>query len=718
MLKALRLAAAGVLALGVFYACNNTQPGVNTLVLSLSLRQINNQGQQTALTVQATDDKGVAGSGQVNLSANAGFFTATSLTLTNGTATANYSCPAAADARCSGLVNVSATWTTKNNLTQSTGVLVSGAVTGDAGADGGQPDGGGYDAGPSGPLSLTASKNPIFYNVGDFSDVTAQIDGGSGGHSIAFATNLGGFVFPTSDGGTPSPTITGITDSSGKTVVRFRDTGVLGSANISATESSTGSTAGITINITPVQQVSWVSTMCNGSACTIMGIRGSGFNEQSQVTFRVVDSSNHPVPGINVNFSLTNPPSGTTVLPNATTDANGLVTANVSAGPVIGNFTVKATVVAGQLEGQSPNIGLRGAKATNNGFTLNCSPVNISAYAAVNPPAEVTANCDVTLVDRFHNPVGTGTTVNFKSEAGSVPTSVTTIAYPNSGEGTASITFSARGVFPPVDVAPLAANPGQWPFPRSQEPSFNDGALVRNPRDGLVTVIAYLRGEEFYDDNNANGQWDPGERFFDQGEAFVDANDNGVWDPGEFYIDDSPPNGHYDGPNGVYDANTTVWTEARILYTGYWIPDSNHVYFLPPNFSGPCGTGVPKGTFVNLHAYFGDLNLNRVSSQATFQIAHTAGKGSVVMGPGLLDGYGFGIERLWLDYPSLTQCVPTSLSCQSRVLFYDWGSGHVGGAAVYGAPLTDTTPCQPDDVSISTTLLGQTLTLHTYGAIE
>jgi len=236
-----------------------------------------------------------------------------------------------------------------------------------------------------------------------------------------------------------------------------------------------------------------------------------------------------------------------------------------------------------------------------------------------------------------------------------------------------------------------------------------------------VTIIAYLRGEEFFDDNNANGRWDPGERFFDQGEAFVDANDNGVWDPGEFYIDDSPPNGRYDGPNGVYDANTTVWTEARILYTGY--PSLAQIN--PNPFSNACPNGLARGTFVNLIPNFGDLNLNRPSISATFGIAHTAGKGSVVIGGGILDGYGFGVEKLWLDYsnpdggsPDWTQCTPTSLSCQSRVLFYSWGGGNVPAGQIYGAPLTDTSACQPDDVSITCTILGRINTTHSYGAIQ
>jgi hypothetical protein len=501
-------------------------------------------------------------------------------------------------------------------------------------------------------------------------------------------------------------------------VVRFRETGTAGTANIIANATALGAAARINIIITTVQQILYVSTSCGGSPCTIMGLRGSGFNEQSQVVFKVVDSSNVPVPNVPVTFTLTNPPAGTTVRPNGTTDNNGNVTANVSAGTVIGTFTVKATVVAGQIETQSPNIGLRGAKATSNGFTLNCLPVNISAYVAVNPPAEISVVCHVTLVDRFHNPVGTGTSVNFKSEAGTVPTSVSTIAYPGAGEGTATILFNTPGVFPPLDVDPLPAVPGQWPFPRSAEPSQPDGFLVRNPRDGLVTVIAYLRGEEYYDDNNANGQWDPGERFFDQGEAFVDANDNGVWDPGEFYIDDAPPNGRYDGPNGRYDAVTTVWTEARILYTGQPVADSAYSYILPNPFSDPCPTGVARGTFINVAPHFGDARLNRPAGGTNFAISHIATKGSVQIGSPLPDAYGFGMERRWLDSLTAQECTPTSLICLARVLFYDWGAGFTDQAQVLGAPFSDTTACQPDVISITATLLGRSLTVTDPGAIH
>jgi len=708
MLKAVRLAcAAGVVALALFSACSSDQSGVPVLIVTANPLQLDGRaGSATQLTVEAKDGKGAAGIGQVTLTTRAGAFGDGSkqivLTLANGAANTAFSCVSASDPLCTGQVRIDAAWGT---LTYGLTIAVGGS-----GPDGGNPDGGSPDGGTSGVISLSASKSPMFFGVGDYSDITAQISTDAGiplsGQTISFQTNLGGFVL--TDGGT-SQSVSATTGTTGAATARLRDTGTAGTAAIVAQHAPTSSVATLNLPILAIQAIAWVSTKCGGVNCTIMGIRGSGFNEQATVTFQVVDSSNNPAPGVNVAFSLTNPPAGTTVSPSGVTNAQGLVSTNVSVGRVIGVFTVLAVVIPNQVQVNSPPIGVRGAKPSNQGMVLDCNPHNIAAYVSPQPPADLPSVCKVTLVDRFGNPVGTGASVNFKSEAGTVPATISTVAYnpqsPSVDEGTGTFTFRSGGPFATLlDVPPLSAVPGQWPFPRNAEPSIMDGSLIRNPRDGLVSIIAYTRGEEYFDDNNDNGIWDPGERFFDQGEPLVDSNDNGVWDPGELYFD-ANGNGRWDGPNGVYDADTYVWTETRILYTDRPIANPSYSYILPspPSlYAGPCPAGVARGSFVVVAAHFGDLNLNLPQSQGTSFTADTmAPKGSATIGAALLDTYGFQMERRLIDASSQMACDPaSSLICNWKVLFGWWGAGYVGPVTINGAPLSDITACA-DNVRVT-----------------
>jgi hypothetical protein len=110
---------------------------------------------------------------------------------------------------------------------------------------------------------------------------------------------------------------------------------------------------------------------------------------------------------------------------------------------------------------------------------------------------------------------------------------------------------------------------------------FGCGLRTANPRDGYVTVIAWVKGEEGFVDLNHNGKYDPGEPFVDLGEPFVDINDNGVYDgpgspalagtpyanTGEWFLDVNG-DGKYTGPNGKWDSDTVLWTQTRVVYTG------------------------------------------------------------------------------------------------------------------------------------------------------
>jgi hypothetical protein len=738
-----------VIAAAFFAACGPpTPPGEETLFLVASPLSIANNGATSTLTVTAKDAQGNAGTGTVTLIAAVGSLGggggSASVTLgTNGTGTTTYACSFCTP----GPVHIDAVWNTPNKIVSSfTNVTVtSPGGGGDGGSDGGSDAG--SDAGNAPGTSLAAPRTVLYAGIGDFIDVVAHAgmlpDGGGAprsGVSIDFSTTgtasvrLGQAV----DGGTSGTTYNATTDGSGNAVVRLLDNASSSgqSGTLTARETGTTRTASMNFTVSAVSLVSWVSTRCTTPQgqtvdCTLLGIRNSGFQEQAQVTFRVMDTSATPQPvaGVPVSFTIINGPSGITRNPGtALTGANGQVTTTVTSGQGTGTFVVRASI--GAAAADSPTLAVRGAKASNKGFSFDCTTVNLATYVANTPPNPLTDVCTVKLVDRFGNPVGTGTSVNFKTEAGSITNSVPTQPFntmpnaDNTREGYGTVTFDTRGVFPPAETDPLAADGAQWPFARAAEPSLTVGAgVIRNPRDGLVTVVAYLKGEEYYDDNNTNGQWDTGEPFLDQGEAFVDANDDGNWDPGELYVDDSPANGVWDAPNQQWDGNTTISTELRLLYTGRPVGDSSHTYLVPPSF-GTCagGDGIAKGApRTYFDAWFGDQNLNRSIAGTSFRtLLLPSLKGSAGWFSGIyLDGYGFGIDRQRLDATTLQACNPaTSTRCIWKTLFYQWGRGYAGQAYVDAAPLTDTNPCADVTLSVGSTVLGVELLVSAPGALK
>ncbi len=607
------VAVAGIL---MMQACSDDKdPTVAKVKLALDPGQIND-GESTTVTITASNADGSNGEGSVTLTAAAGTLSPATVNLSDGKATATYTCNAS-QIGCAGNIRIFGRW---NELSSSAVVIV--GDTGSAVADSGTST----DAG----------------------DVSA--DGG------VVVTEVG-----------------------------------------------------------PPVSMSWVSTVCGGSDCRLMGIRSSGFNEQAQISFRVEDVNNLAVRSVAVTFSLIGAPTGTALeSTTATTNSNGMVVARVTSGLVIGAFTVRADVTTPTaLTAISPTIGVRGAKPSNRGFTFQCAKVNLDVYTTAQPPRQQPLSCTVGLVDRYNNPVGTGTSVFFKTEAGAIANSIATTAFDpadnatNSGEGTAAPIFRTGpgGSFPPLDVPPLAADSSatQWPFTRGAEPTNVVQSLTLNPRDNLATMLAYVQGEEHFWDDNANGTRDSSERFIDQGEPFVDSNDDNTWNAGETFID-SNNNGSWNGPNGTWDANTTIWTERRLLFTGYLDPS---VSLLQDHTSiGTCsGGGVVNGTVRFLSARLVDSWRNVVTSGSTLSIRHSAAKGTVTVASGttMLDSYGFGYDRLLVDATTENDCTSSSTRCRWKTLFHgNWDLRF--GMQVAGAPITDTDPCADDLVSVGATV--------------
>lgn len=714
------LAVMGAVVTGL-WACS-TEPPPNTeatLSLSSAKKILFANGSSTDINVSALEADGTPGAGSVTFTSLRGDLGGTGATtdtvdLVNGRGSTKFACNKDPDIDCVGTHKITADW---KGITANITITMQEPPGLDAGLAG--PDASSVDTGFG--LHLKAERSIIYFAVGDSTSLTASLSRGDAGianQTIQFSTTLGGFYIGV-DGGVPTPNATMdlTTNAEGVAVVDFTGdfvaTPKTGSAAITATHLQSGQVATTKVDIVGVSSVAYKSLNCpqSGATCTMLGLKGSQWNETGDVAFEVKDAANKPVVGLPVTFSFVDaPPDGTTI-DNAvvSTDGTGIAKVKVRAGTTIGVVKVKATAVAGAnpKEAISPAIGIRAAKASNSNFVFTCETLNLPVYISATPPAAYTVKCNVKLYDRYNNPIGIGATVNFKTEAGGIDTQVVTKAYvappgDNSGEGTATINFTSTGLFPPTDTTPLVADPGQWPYARVSEPSV--GSPVRNPRDGLVTLVAYVKGgEEYFKDDNVNGVWDPGESFIDQSTPYIDVDDSNVYESGAGDV----PIETYAAPNGTWDSNTTIWTEARILYTG--APAGAIV----PNAGWSVPVSNPAST-VTLDVFFTDQNFNRVTAKATsFAVAHSATRGSVKLSStSLLDNYGFDLERKLVNAADGRECVMgTTAICRWKTLFKDWYKGYIGYVTVTGAttPMAgDASAGMNDRVTVTATVPGTT----------
>jgi len=654
-----RVGIALAIALGIVAACGGGEkPPSETpeLFISATPRQINDQGQISQIDVTATNADGTKGTGTVTLKATAGTFSsgATEETLTldsAGKAQASFLCNKGADAKCAGNVRIDGTWgTTTASVTLVVGSTVPAKDGGTDGGtnpkpDGGTPDGGGGTTGTFTTVVQT-SKPLLVANTGDQSIITATVTRTAGGAAeanaqVTFNTTLGSF---TPALGTQTTQAT--TDATGKAQVSlYVANSAPGTARISATHGD-----GTGIKDIPFSSISSI-VYVTGSAKALLGLESSGRETTSPVSFKVTNANQQAVPDVEVSFEVSGA-AGASVTPSATTNVQGIATTTLRSGNSVGVAIVKATVTATKastpdVSANHPGTPIVGGKPSDTGLSVDCTLKNLGALHALPPPRTVTTSCKAKLVDRFSNPVGLSTPVQWYSEAGSINSPVDSKAQqgasPASDTGDAVTVFSSNGAFPPYAVTPL---PGEK-FEGSQTDPNG-----RNPRDMTVTVIAVVAGEEEFIDGSGsgatagqvNGRWDPGEWFTDLGEPLVDRNDNGVWDPGESFIDteridcanpNSPPakNNRWDGPNGCWDSNTQIWRAIHLIYSGPLYTGSQlseYLTYTPPQPAG--GYSVPVNGIVDVGFRWADPYFNRMSpDSAGFSVVKTGSRGGVAV---------------------------------------------------------------------------------------
>jgi len=336
--------------------------------------------------------------------------------------------------------------------------------------------------------------------------------------------------------------------------------------------------------------------------------------EITTLRFRAVDSRGVPQAGTPVSFSLQSPVPGVELSPKegTTNVSDGIVSVQVIArGGRVASVVVVATAGGdGEVKTAiSPAVSFAGTNSSARQLTFQCgsfSGAGSGLHHAIGAWDETRAliagvkvRCIAHVGDRNGDGIS-GAQVSFLTEAGTIgPSAVSTtdvvgnaeVLYKSSLPGPEDVAPESFTWTPTEDdthtgeyIAPLWMHPFLWeenpitaygstprPYETRPEPRRSDPlrpGKTNNPRDNLVSLVAITSGEEAYDDNNNNGQWDPGEPYVDLTEPFVDNNDNGTWDPRERFVD-ANGDGRWNGKNKQFDASSLIWVQERILWTGW-----------------------------------------------------------------------------------------------------------------------------------------------------
>ncbi len=499
---------------------------------------------------------------------------------------------------------------------------------------------------------------------GTTSDVPSGVGGGGGGGGVVV-----GSITVTADdtavtvGGTRSITATVLDDLAapvpdGTTVSFSLSPSNLGSITSSAATvggdatatftayydpdivTVTGSVGGLgdSVDIT-IEAAATGSIVFDSAVPDAIALAGTGGVETSLVSFIVKDINGDPVlDGTLVDFVMSGPGGGeyigdidATPTEHSVSTVDGVAAVSLHSGTVTGPVTITATVNGTTMSSTSTQVSIGGGVPNDDHLTISTSRWNLEGLGWAGIEAEIFIH----MADRFGNyNLLEGTSVSFYAESGAIDTSGLTDV-----NGYTSVIFRTQAPVP-GDVAPEA-----WETALQSQVLADYGILTTaHPRDGWATIMASTRGEEGFDDSDGNGVYDSGENFRDTPqEAFIDVNDNGAWDDGtgvdpfEIYMDDDGDSS-YDGVNGLWDSDKTIFTDIRLLIT-------NKPEYILTNPSS--GFTIADGTSQTFSLIVCDQNLNALIGGTTVSISADKGDFSGVNDYTFPDLFIVGPVELW-----------------------------------------------------------------------
>lgn len=430
------------------------------------------------------------------------------------------------------------------------------------------------------PISVVLNP-PSPINVNATTAVTATVRD-CNGNAVPDNTTVT-FSLSRSNLGSLSPSSASTTGGSGVATTSFVAGTNAGSVTITAVAGTVSNSATLVIQALPAGSIKFKQANPQ-----VIGVKGAGQIEVSEVSFSINDTQGNPVSdgSVTVTFQFLNgfnPGGGVTIDPPTVSTLGGIAKTFVKSGYVAGPVRVlafldtdnDAVLDTGEIYSTSTPLSVGGGVPSMRFFSVSADLHNLAGLAF---DGEV-ANINVKLADRFGNyNVLQGTSVSFYTEAGAIDRQGVT-----DENGQTSVVFRTQNrqpidTDPRQDLNPIgneillynnvnaddrdAIEPfedfdGDGTYDVGEHFSDLDGGgynlLEPNPRDGWVSVLAVTLGEETFYDLNGNGLYDTGETFDDNGgEPFIDENDNGLYDDAETFTD-SNANNSYDPGEAFVD---------------------------------------------------------------------------------------------------------------------------------------------------------------------
>jgi hypothetical protein len=371
-----------------------------------------------------------------------------------------------------------------------------------------------------------------------------------GTRAVSVTANINGVVatntpvqitFSTSCGTVTPATVT--TDGTGKASSTYtaNSTTIPGCAganvNITAAAANATSLSG-TISVQPTLATNIQFVSATPQLIYLIGSVGA---TQSQVSFKVVDSSGNPLQNQAMNLSLTNAAAGVSLgtignrsTVSATSNSVGVVTVPVFSGSIPTSLQVNAVLGSdSSVNSKSNTLLVASGVPVQSATSIAAKELSIEGLSVDGISTSIT----LSLADRQGNPVPVGTSVNFVTNSGVMVPATCVVPARADGTSTSSCTTSIR-------------------------------SQGTRPANGLVAILAYTPGEEDFTDANGNNVYDAGEVFKDLGNAYRDDNFNDTFDAGEFVVPRSGavacPVSPINNPYGRANTCDGVWGAADV----------------------------------------------------------------------------------------------------------------------------------------------------------